>query len=825
MRSPLRDAATALIPLLLVLSCFTQLGGHPGWLIVDGARPSLDHASRPGSRGVGNDLTFFWLPKYDQVVRLFHADGKIPYWDTSGFGGRPLLGNPQAGRFYPPSWVAWRVARPSALGWVTVAHLAWAAIGTYLLVRALGMGRAAGAVAAGCFAASPYLVAHTFEGHYPHVWSACWYPWAFWMFLLTRRGKTSGMLALPAVLALCFLTGHAQEWYYLVIALSLWAAADAAVAWWKGRRREAMTGLLIWAGLLTLSLAVCAVELAPELAAQRWTLRRSSIPLRAINRYTVHTINLFQLVSPFALGRPHDYFGHDNYWETLLSIGLVPLLLAGLGAARHPDRRVRRGFLALVAIAVVFAVGRRLGLFAVAYRVLPGMDRFRVPSRSLFLASLGAAVLVGLGMDVLLGGGVAEQEWPDVRRRLRRWLVGLTALLAVGGLVRLSGRVPTTPPAERSDFEVAGEETGGMESLWESRGVRAWSEVSGDVAVWAALLGMLVIVSVARGDGRAPRRAGLALGALALIELSVSAQRLLIVTPPGRLLAHRELVATLKESVRTASGPERVAASPQALSDLDAAIAGIEKTNTNDSFQIQHAANLYERLYPYLDDVRRPAGPEQPMDQAVDRFHLESARSVLDRMSVRWVATAQGTALDRAEEFRREAVGDQDLHLLRNPGALPRSYVVPRAVPLTTLRAPIHVILSQVDPRAAVVLGHDPLPPSDRQPFTPAEWVSDDPDRVVVRVETQAPGLLVVTDAWMPCWKARVDGRSEPVLRGDFWQQTVPIRQAGRHEVVLSYDPPGRREGVAITCGAVVVWIALATVLGWRARGASGTGS
>ena len=818
MRSPLRAAATALIPLLVVLACFTQLGGHPGWLIVDGARPSLDHASRPGSRGVGNDLTFFWLPKYDQVVGQVRADGRIPYWDTSGFGGRPFLGNPQAGRFYAPAWLAWRVARSSALGWVTVAHLAWAAIGTFLLVRALGMGRAACAVAAGCFAVSPYLVAHTFEGHYPHVWSASWYPWAFWTFLLTRRGKAGGMLALPVVLALSFLTGHAQEWYYLVIALSLWAAADAAGAWWHGRRREALTGLLIWAGLLALSLAVCAVELAPELVAQRWTLRRSSIPLRAINRYTVHTVNLFQLVSPFALGRPHDYFGHDNYWETLLSIGLVPLALAGLGAARHPDRRIRRGFLALVAFAVVFAVGRRLGLFAVAYRVLPGMDRFRVPSRSLFLASLGAAVLVGLGMDVLLCGGLAEQDWPPVRRRLRRWLVGLTVLLAVGGLVRLSGLVPTAPPAERADFEVAGEEAGGTESLWESRGVRAWCEVSGDLAVWGTVLGMLAIVSLARGDGRASRRAGLALGALALIELSVSAQRLLVVTPPGQLLANSELVAKLKESVSTTSGPVRVAASPRALSDLDAANAGIEKTNTNDSFQIQHAANLYERLYPYLDDVRRTVGPEQPMDQAVDRFHLEIARSVLDRMSVRWVATAHGTALDRAEGFRREAVAGPDLHLLRNLGALPRCYVVPQVEPLTTLTAPVHVILSRVDPRTAVVLGRDPLAPGDRQPFTPAEWRSDDPDRVVVRVETRAPGLLVVTNTWMPGWKARVDGRSESVLRGDFWQQTVPIRQAGRHEVVLSYDPPGRREGVAFTCVAAAAWVVLAGMLGWRAR-------
>jgi hypothetical protein len=559
------------------------------------------------------------------------------------------------------------------------------------------------------------------------------------------------------------------------------------------------------------------VELAPELAAQRWTLRRGAIPLHAITRYTVHTVNLFQLVSPFALGGPHDYFGHDNYWETLFSIGLVPLVLASLGAARHPDRGVRRGLLALVIVTVVFAVGRRLGLFGLAYRLLPGMDRFRVPARSLFLASLGAAVLAGLGVNVLVRGGLADHDWPAVRRRLRRWLVGLAAVLAVGGLVRLAGLVPDVPPAERSDFATVEKETSVAASVWESRGLRAWTTVSGDVVVWGALVAMLAVVTLARGEGLGPRNAGLALGVLALVELSVSAQRLLVVTPPSRLAVSRALAVRLKTSVEE-TDRARVAASPRALSDLDAAEAGIEKTNTNDSFQIQHAANLYEQIYPFLDDLPRSQGPERPMDRAVERFHVQAARSVLDRMSVRWVATVQETALDTAEGFLHEPVEEQHVRLLQNPGALPRCYVVPRAVPVTIQTDPVHVILGRVNPREAVVLGHDPLPPGERQPFAPAAWKSDDPDRVVVWCDTQAPGLLVVANTWMPGWKARVDGRPEPVLRGDFWQQTVPIRTPGRHEVVLRYDPPGRVTGTAVTWGAVTAWLALAAALGWKVR-------
>ena len=93
--------------------------------------------------------------------------GHPPAWDSSGFGGRPMVGNPQSGLFYPPVWLAWWSASPAALGWLTVGHLLWGGLGVYVLARGQGLGRWPATVAAGTFQASPYLLAQTFEGHYP----------------------------------------------------------------------------------------------------------------------------------------------------------------------------------------------------------------------------------------------------------------------------------------------------------------------------------------------------------------------------------------------------------------------------------------------------------------------------------------------------------------------------------------------------------------------------------------------------------------------------------------------------------------------------------
>src|SRR5262249_32968444 len=116
-----------------------------------------------------------------------------------------------------------------------------------------------------------------------------------------------------------------------------------------------------------------------------------------------------------------------------------------------------------------------------------------------------------------------------------------------------------------------------------------------------------------------------------------------------------------------------------------------------------------------------------------------------------------------------------------------------------------------LDPRDAVLMEREPLIGNGaRQPYTPAEWVpTHDPDRVVVRVNTQAPGLLVVTEAWMPGWTATINGRRVPILRGNHAQRVVPISEAGNHEVVMTYWPPALTRGLAITSLAGLVWLGL----------------
>ena len=123
------------------------------------------------------------------------------------------------------------------------------------------------------------------------------------------------------------------------VQLLAWAGVAGLVDRPRGRRRRPAAG-------------------RPALAARAITTPRVGVEIP--RRYHLQRLNAFQLLSPTALGGPSDYFGDDNYWETLFSIGLVPLFLAVLAALRHPDRKLVRGWLVLAGLAVWFACGRHL---------------------------------------------------------------------------------------------------------------------------------------------------------------------------------------------------------------------------------------------------------------------------------------------------------------------------------------------------------------------------------------------------------------------------------------------------------------------------------
>ena len=149
--------------------------------------------------------------------------------------------------------------------------------------------------------------------------------------------------------------------------------------------------------------------------------------------------------------------------------------------------------------------------------------------------------------------------------------------------------------------------------------------------------------------------------------------------------------------------------------------------------------------------------------------------------------------------------------------------VLPRAILVGSVRladSPSACLAALKEPtfqpsQEAVVIGSDwpgsTLPP---QGANPGQVTIDQyqPERVLLHAELEQPAVLILTDAYYPGWRAKVDGKDTPLFRADYLFRGLML-DPGEHEVELTYEPLSFRLGLAISLvsllasGAFAVWL------------------
>ena len=76
----------------------------------------------------------------------------LPLWNPYSFAGSPVLADVQAGVLYPPNWVLMPFDPKWEMGAFLFFHAAWGGLGLHALLRRLGIGVPACALAGSAFA-------------------------------------------------------------------------------------------------------------------------------------------------------------------------------------------------------------------------------------------------------------------------------------------------------------------------------------------------------------------------------------------------------------------------------------------------------------------------------------------------------------------------------------------------------------------------------------------------------------------------------------------------------------------------------------------------
>ena len=365
----------------------------------------------------GRGDAYVYFSPYWMIRDSFLLKGQLPLWTPDLYMGSPLLADPQLGTLYPPNWLTLGLNAPNALRLSVLLHVAWAGLGAYVLARSVLKTSLGGAlITAWLFALGGTLTAHAEQIN--QLQGLAWYPWLFWLWHRTERAPRWGIVALGGAFALQFLAGHPQTVFIAVIGLTFYAL-------WIGR---------LW-GVVRLGLsgifAVCLT--APQLALT-WELIQQGE--RSGGLFLLKTLSFSW--NPFVIGRAIlPSYDSKLFSEYIVLLGVSGVILAVVGTIARPSVETVRPWRVWVGLGVVgvfFAIG--------AYNPnmwwivsLPGFNLFRVPARWLVLLALSAAVLAGMGYDVLMASS-------STIRRVRLLILPLAVVMGLALASLLTQRVP-----------------------------------------------------------------------------------------------------------------------------------------------------------------------------------------------------------------------------------------------------------------------------------------------------------------------------------------------------------------------------------------------
>ena len=757
----------------------------------------------------------FLSPDYDSpsyfgdAGRAALGAGEYPLWNPYLFLGMPSFASLSFTPYvYSPSEILAALGKlPLAppLLWLIFYYVA-AGYGVFLLLRYAKCEMWPALVGGAAYMLLPHLVSMGVFGHGSKLASAVYLPYLALLALRLRvpgrRLLWTGLLGLA--IGLLLLRGHPQVAFYGLLLVGLLAVVEIVAGW----RARAPRGDLVRyaAGIgaaVALGFALAAVVLLPVRAYARVSIRGAGEGGGAAYQYATNWSFSIGEIATFFLPSAAG-FGEGTYVGTMPFTNFpnylgVAALLFGVAALVLLRGRSLVFWVLLGVLALFVSFGRNFPLvYDLLYKHLPYFNKFRVPVMILVLQQLATCVLLGLGLSALWGRLPRDAAWrraPGPRDAARLLVMALAAAVFIVVLVQpwsgsLAQRVQQSPrlPAEaRAPYgEIA-------RQLLQRDGLR--------VGLFLVLQAGAVWLLWRR---RLPADvAGVALCALTVLDLGV---------------VDRKMVAP----ERTWPGAGSRVGNPSADTSTPSPLVRFLQSQPGDG-----AAPL--RILPPGPDFMNnewmrwgiaSAGGYHPaklsrFEELVDTRRQTLDPALLDLFAVRYVVLPERSPRAAAAPAYEGPEGA----VYENSRAMPRAWVTGRWELADAAQCRTRLLAPEFDRTRVALLESSPEPAPDTSAVGTARIVEFAANRLALEVESSTPALLVLSEAYHPGWRARVNGDARPVLPADCVLRAVTL-PAGASRVELEFTDPALRRGLAVTLSALAVVVGLVLAGIFRGRGA-----
>ncbi len=731
------------------------------------------------------DLYEYHYPLTELIAWSLRQFRQLPWWNPFSYCGEPFSGNITTAMFYPATLPVVALGNLlygrvpySFMEMQVVAHVFFAGLGAYVLLRRLGCWRAPALLGGTVFQLGAFFASQT--QHLGAVAGAAWIPWlALATRHLAERRNFAGLSATAVVLALMVLAGFPAIFLPAYVFGGLWVLCWAYPSKGQGRSDSPLKPLArlagplaLYAGACLLSAALAAVALLPAFDVARLSVATLRPRQQAVEGFAWEALTSL-LVPNFFSQLRGNYWGFVNYTFMYLYQGLPALLLVVAGLALKPARRVVV-FWVSAAFAFLWMFGGRFFLSEIIFMVFPGFaargiyPEFVLAFFSLSFAALAAFSLQALGED-------------ELRVEVRLWKAAALAAFALG----LVGYAVMPAFSDQATQQRLANAAGSLQ--------------------YAALILLACCLILGRMTAAAPSGRGAfsaLLVAVAVIDLVAAGSSTAPNTYPGNV-----------ERPEKRRGIEEPAEVLKIIAD-HAPPGEPYRIDTSDLpyswqtiFPLHRVASANGMSAVLLLDYLRY---RSAFSTSTDRqFRLDDARSpLLNLLNVRYVVSTQ----EEIPGLERISKGWHKV--FENRRALPRFYLVGQVLPVKSSEQAMGILKEgDPDPRLAAVVQGEGIPDLPWKPGQPSPGAVQltlySPNEIRLEVQANRACLLVAAETYWPEWRAQVDGYSQPVFRANAIQRGVFL-PAGRHSVRFLLVP------VKVYVGGAISLVALVSVLlGW----------
>jgi hypothetical protein len=717
------------------------------------------------------DTDLLYAPVRTLVVKELRA-GRLPLWNPHEALGKPLFAEGIHSVLHPISLFGAAVA-PSSIDFLILAYLVAAALGAFVLARALEASPTASAAGGLAFALSGFSVSMT--GNLVFLAGLSTLPWLVAAIRATGAGARWGGVAAALATACAFLSGDAQTTAVgLVIGAIL--AAEAGGARGIARAIAAIVPGVLLAG----------IQIVPTLELIPRTVRGVELPDSMKTHWALAPGRLFEWVVPGLFRGPLDEFPVSSSGALLetpfadsVYLGAPILIAAALGI------RQRRRLGLVLGVAGLFLVWLALGHHLGSRQVLdwvPIWNRFRYSEKLMAPFTLCVCAMGALGIDAFGAGRLS---------RGLRWTLVACGLGAGAVLITLLLAPVTTEELATHVLGVAG-------SFYRSN-------LEAGLPHLLIALGGIIAADRLR-DG--PKRAS----AMALTVALVSALGVYF----GAHLGSREVrrFATPLRLDGDAATPRIVHAADLATGpgDPDGAVDGFARIESLLLGQAIGVAHHVDTMWTYgaFDPLRLTGLGNSVGDQWAEVFRRFGETHVIGQLPRESrpaivLAVRDGRLVQRDEALRFEVWS-----VPHRPWTFFARRVAAETRPDAARRALLDLAM-RGDDGTVVVEASEPPPVASGGVL----GIERDAESLRVEAESAGPALLVIQDAYWPGWRASIDGRPTDILAADYVVRAVRWPE-GRHRLEMVYDPPEIRMGLACSAVGVVAVLILAATSVYR---------